>query len=90
MQIKSAHYTKSITNSFLFTVPFACTSGFGAATAMTSCMKYPSTISVTVLEGITDSGAAVGNIDSTSNMRNDKVYIFDGKDDSVVNPGTNI
>jgi hypothetical protein len=50
-------------------------------------MTLPQAVSASALELTTESGATVGNIDATSNMADDKVYIYDGKSDSVVNPG---
>nr|KAG5707068.1 hypothetical protein BaRGS_011779 [Batillaria attramentaria] len=66
-------------------VPFMCSEG-NALTATGVCMTTPNLIAVTPLEGITASAAFVGNIDSTSHMRNDKVWIFAGSHDSVVKP----
>ena len=73
--------------SFTLLVPYACTGGGGAVTGLTSCMNVPSTISTTYLETLTAGAALLGNIDSTSNMRNDKIWIFDGTADTKVNPG---
>ena len=72
---------------YYYLVPFACTGGGGAITAVTSCMQHPSTISTTYLETLTDAGAVAGNIDRTSHMLNDRIYIFDGISDTVVDPG---
>ncbi|XP_025083450.1 uncharacterized protein LOC112557673 [Pomacea canaliculata] len=66
-------------------VPFMC-SGGNLVTATGVCMELPSTILVSALEAVTASGALVGNIDSTSNMRNDRVWIYAGTHDSVVKP----
>ncbi|XP_071104021.1 poly(3-hydroxybutyrate) depolymerase-like [Haliotis cracherodii] len=65
--------------------PFMCSGGL-VATAVGTCMKSPSLISVTALEAITSSGAWFGNVDATYHMKNDRVFIFDGTKDSVVNP----
>lgn len=75
-----------ITELLLLTVPFMC-SGGNLVTATGVCMELPSTILVSALEAVTASGALVGNIDSTSNMRNDRVWIYAGTHDSVVKPG---
>ena len=75
--------------SFNLLVPYACTGGGGAVTGLTSCMNVPSTISTTYLETLTAGAALLGNIDRTSNMRNDKIWIFDGTADTKVNPGMN-
>ena len=73
--------------SFTLLVPYACTGGGGAVTGLTSCMNVPSTISTTYLETLTAGAALLGNIDRTVNMRNDKIWIFDGTADTKVNPG---
>ncbi|XP_067686522.1 poly(3-hydroxybutyrate) depolymerase-like [Haliotis asinina] len=65
--------------------PFMCSGGL-AATALGTCMTTPSMISVPALEAITTSGALFGNVDATYHMRNDRVFIFGGTRDSVVNP----
>ena len=58
-------------------------------TALTTCMKTPQGINIANIVSATKQGASSGQIDDTSNMQNDKVYIFDGRADTVVNPGTN-
>ena len=50
-------------------------------------MTMPQAVSASGLELTTESGATLGNIDAVSNMADDKVYIYDGISDSVVNPG---
>ena len=77
------HYILSIVQL----VPYACTGGGGAVTGLTSCMNMPSTISVTYLETLTAGADVLGNIDDTNNMQNDRIWIFDGRNDSKVNPG---
>ncbi|KAH3739752.1 uncharacterized protein LOC127851632 [Dreissena polymorpha] len=64
-------------------VPFACAGSVGS---FVSCMSAPGLVSVAALEATTTAGAAVGNIDATSNIANDKVYIYNGKLDTTVNP----
>jgi len=61
-----------------------CSEGMIATSLL--CMMTPSVISPTALEVITTSAAFIANIDSTSNMRTDNVWIFGGVHDSVVNP----
>ena len=58
----------------------------GIAATGIACMTTPSLTSVTALELVTTSAAFVFNIDSTSHMRNDKIWIFAGTEDSVVKP----
>ncbi|OWF49907.1 uncharacterized protein LOC110451096 [Mizuhopecten yessoensis] len=66
-------------------VPFACSRGTIAGAS--ACMLTPSVESVTSLEFLVTSGSFLGNVDSTSNLRHDKVYIFSGTSDTVVKPG---
>ncbi|XP_060081973.1 poly(3-hydroxybutyrate) depolymerase-like [Ylistrum balloti] len=66
-------------------VPFACSGGTIAGAS--ACMLTPSMESVTSLELLVSSGSFLGNVDSTSNLRLDKVYIFSGTSDSVVKHG---
>ncbi len=81
------HFSVRIELCFvLLAVPFICSEGI-MATALGVCMKTPALISVSTLELITSSGALFGNLDATYHMKDDRVYIFDGKLDSVVNPG---
>ena len=69
-------------------VPFACAEVGGAVTAETICMHDPSLVLPAVLELTTDEAAEALEIDPTSYMRNDKVYIFNGKADTMVDPGS--
>ncbi|XP_061178391.1 poly(3-hydroxybutyrate) depolymerase-like [Saccostrea echinata] len=66
-------------------VPFACSGGTLAGLA--TCMKTPSLESVYTFEALVSSGALFGNVDATYHMRHDKVFIFNGIEDSVVHPG---
>ena len=50
-------------------------------------MKYPELISVSELVKITYSTALSLTIDSPSNMKNDRVYLFSGSQDTVVKQG---
>ncbi|XP_052811890.1 uncharacterized protein LOC128239328 [Mya arenaria] len=65
-------------------VPFACAGSVGSSL---SCMSAPNLVSPAQLEATTSAGALVGNIDATSHMSHDRVYIYNGKLDSVINPG---
>jgi len=79
-------FSKTIMGAGLIAGPtFACAL-HNPMVAVTSCMLTPSFISTTTLETITSSGASIGNIDAVSNLANDRVFIFDGMADSVVNP----
>ena len=50
-------------------------------------MKSPDLISVDELVTITHTTALSGTIDEPSYMANDRVYLFSGTKDTVVNPG---
>ena len=67
-------------------MPYLCAGGGGIAGA-TACMKAPAVESISYFETLTSAGVLWGNVDSTSHLRNSKVYIFNGLDDSVVNHG---
>jgi hypothetical protein len=69
----------------VFLAVFACSGGNLAEAAV--CMKTPSLVSVTALETLLWSGSLFGNADSSSHMRHDRVWIFNGMRDSVINPG---
>ena len=75
---------------YLFKVPYACTGGFSVATALTSCMKMPSLVSTTYLETLTNSADVLGTIDNTAHLSNDRIWIFDGINDTKVNPGSTL
>ena len=73
--------------SFFFSVPYACAEDGGAVTAVTICQHDPSLVLPSELELATDEAAEALQIDPVSNMKNDKVYIFNGKADTIVDPG---
>ena len=73
--------------SCCITVPYACTGGLSVAAALTSCMNMPSLVSVTYLETLTNSADVLGTIDHTAHLSNDRIWIFDGINDTKVNPG---
>lgn len=54
--------------------------------ALTTCMQSASE-DLSSIESKVSQGAQSGQIDPTSNMGNDKVYVFAGTADSTVNPG---
>ena len=80
-------YSKNISGSgILAGPPYYCA---GNMMAVASCMSGPFTsISVPGILLMLKSYASVGSIDSLSNIANDPVYIFTGKHDTVVLPGT--
>lgn len=67
-------------------VPYGCAKG--SLLGATNCMSSPILTNVNTLISRADGYASKGTIDPTSNMANDKVYIFAGKSDTVVSPST--
>ena len=70
---------------FLSLVPFACSGGH--LVGAIACMHSPGVESVSAFQLLTSAGAFHGTVDSTNHMRHDKVYIFNGKSDTVIKPG---
>ncbi|XP_002119263.3 poly(3-hydroxybutyrate) depolymerase-like [Ciona intestinalis] len=58
-----------------------------AVTATTTCMTSPAFINVKYLQQITTNTALTGFIDPVSNMMNDRVFLFSGMADTVVDKG---
>lgn len=59
----------------------------GGLTAALACMSSPLTINVQKLISEVSSLENQGSIDSTSNIRESKVYIYQGSRDTTVKPG---
>ncbi|KAL0214356.1 hypothetical protein P9112_006540 [Eukaryota sp. TZLM1-RC] len=80
-------YSKTIKGMGSFSGgPYFC-SNSNVVTATTSCMTSPYLISVTELIGATTYARTLLSIDSTSNLKSAKVYIYSPKDDSTVVQG---
>ncbi|XP_041371818.1 uncharacterized protein LOC121385275 isoform X2 [Gigantopelta aegis] len=60
--------------------------GGGNLATSTSVMFSPNLISLSLLEWQAATAAMLGNIDSTYHMKSDRVYVFDGSLDVIVNP----
>ena len=54
---------------------------------LNTCIYDPALISVAELVSLTNDAAQNNEIDSTSNLKNDRVYLFSGTIDTIVNPG---
>jgi hypothetical protein len=52
-----------------------------------NCMLYPNLIVMANLYGRVSTYDFYNNIDSVNGLVNDRVFIFHGTEDSVVNPG---
>lgn len=66
-------------------VPYAC-AGLGGLT-ITLCMLSPSLINTQLLISEAESASSSGSIDNTINMANDKIFLYNGLSDTVVNNG---
>jgi hypothetical protein len=66
--------------------PYFCANA-NLAIALSSCMMFPSGISVEELWAATTMVFSAGTIDNPKNMANSKVWLFSGTQDSIVNPG---
>ena len=67
--------------------PYWCAND-NLSTALVACMVNPDLISITELVAITHATANTGTIDSPSYLTHDHVYLYSGKLDTVVHPGT--
>jgi len=67
-------------------VPYYCAKN-NMTIGITDCMQKFENIDVETITEQTKTYASSGMIDETSNMMNDRVYIFDGKNDTIVAPG---
>ena len=70
----------------MLVVPYWCAKG-SMVTALGPCMGTPISIDVDTLIAKTEEYDVAGNIDSTTNMRDDKIWIFAGTLDSTVDQG---
>ncbi|XP_064595458.1 poly(3-hydroxybutyrate) depolymerase-like [Liolophura sinensis] len=64
-------------------VPYGCAGLTGMTIPL--CTLSPSLINTQVLISGTESAAVIGAIDNTNNTANDKIFIYNGLSDSVVN-----
>eukprot|EP00026_Physarum_polycephalum_P011934 Phypoly_transcript_12184.p1 GENE.Phypoly_transcript_12184~~Phypoly_transcript_12184.p1 ORF type:complete len:316 (+),score=31.44 Phypoly_transcript_12184:135-1082(+) len=64
--------------------PYYCAQGTMAG-ALT-CMSNPSIIALSALYAETTYAYSMGSIDSPSNLKSSKVYLYSGKNDTIVNP----
>ena len=65
------------------------TGPYGCADVHTSltCMSLPSLVNVDSLISKAQTEADKGNIDPLSGLQNDRVFILDGAEDAIVDPG---
>jgi len=68
------------------TVPYYCARN-NLTIGITDCMKAFENIDIPTLADQTMKYATSGMIDPTDNMLHDRVYIFDGLNDTTVMPG---
>ncbi len=69
----------------MYIVPYGCALGLIAESL--NCMLYPNLIVMANLYGRVATYDFYNNIDTVDGLVNDKVFIFHGTEDSVVNPG---
>lgn len=81
-------YSSLVNGSAIFAGgPFYCAEG-NLMTAEYKCMKtYEGLPDVTKLLKVTANYASTGDIDKTANLLDDRVYLYSGEDDSVVDSG---
>mmetsp|Transcript_22184 Transcript_22184/g.48510 ORF Transcript_22184/g.48510 Transcript_22184/m.48510 type:complete len:347 (+) Transcript_22184:99-1139(+) len=65
--------------------PWYCAQG-QMTSALVACMSSPMMLNVDTLITATGTAEQNGDIDASKNMQNDKVWIFSGNKDTVVNP----
>lgn len=80
-------YSKTVNGSAIFAGgPFYCAQN-DLMTAQYKCMKtYQGLPNVNQLVSLTENDAKLGVIDPVDNMKNDRVYLFSGSGDTVVDP----
>jgi len=74
--------------SAVLTVPYYCAMN-SLEIGITDCMKTFENIDITKLAEQTMKYARTGMIDPTHNLLYDRVYVFDGLNDTTVMPGQN-
>ncbi|KAG2379475.1 hypothetical protein C9374_006592 [Naegleria lovaniensis] len=80
-------FSKSVKGSGIIAGgPYDCAQG-QMLTALMACMKSPSSISLSSIAATVSSYEKQGLIDPTSNIKNHKIYLFSGTQDSVVAQG---
>ena len=77
-----------VSSDFMSIVPVPNGCAKGSLSSALNCMSSPILTNVATLVTRTNNYASSGKIDATSNMANDKVYIFHGTSDSVVSHST--
>ena len=70
----------------LDTVPYHCGKGNYSVT-WTDCLFHPERVNVTEMTDQTEKYASSGMIDPTSNMFNDRVFVYHGMNDTGIVPG---
>ena len=69
--------------------PFWCAQN-NIEIALGACTKHPIEIDVSELVSITYSTSLTATIDLPSNLKMDRVYLFSGTKDTVVDPGKHV
>ena len=66
--------------------PYYC-AGVGGTASAAACASLPSLISTTIETAATYEENALGVIDDPNNMKNDRIWIFNGQNDTKMHPG---
>jgi len=85
-QFHFAHSTEVFGVGMIAGLPYNCAST--GLIGATMCMSFPNSVNVNTLITQANSFAATNQIDPTSNIRGDRVYIFHGTVDSTVLPAS--
>lgn len=67
------------------TVPYGCAGLAGMTVSL--CMLSPALINTQALISVAKTASGLGTIDNIKNMANDKIFIYNGRSDSVVKHG---
>ena len=66
--------------------PYYC-AGVGGTASAAACASLPSLISTTIETAATYEENALGVIDDPNSMKNDRIWIFNGQNDTKMHPG---
>jgi len=86
VQFHVAHSSVVAGAGIIAGAPYWCAEG-NMVIALSNCMASPNSISIAQLVSATGYAYATGTIDDPSNLKKSKVYLYSGKNDTVVNPG---
>ncbi len=88
LNISEINLPMSVCYCVTWSVPYYCAEN--SAVQATRCMENPDDTNMADLLAYTQSFVTSGDIDATSNINNDRVFLFAGTLDTVVDPGRHI